>query len=139
MLGKRITLHRSEDQGATYGSAVGDILDIQPGDRTAETIDSTKYGGDDDYKEYDYGLLSGGEWTITVRYEPGQTEIEALVDALENGTKEYVQCRIPTPINKAVSFRCLVTTVGIATPKEGHIDRNLTLMVTGRPNESDLV
>jgi hypothetical protein len=138
MNGNKVTLHRSDDSGTTYGTKIGDIVGVEPGEDVSETVDSTEHGATDDYRTYDYGLSDGGEWNLTVRYRASQTDIEALVSAKANGTKEYVQVQFPAPISKTKSFRCLVTKVGLAVPIAGQIDRMLTLKVDGAPIDAVL-
>ncbi|ANB27227.1 hypothetical protein A6F57_19810 [Alteromonas stellipolaris] len=139
MKGKLTSLHRSTDTGSNFGDSIADIMTMEPGEMTAEVVDATQYGTEHDWKESDYGLRDGGEWNFTIRYRENQTDVEALIDAFHNGTKEYVQVQFPAPISRGVDFRCLVTKVGFATPKEGQIDRTLTLKVDGPVNEGDLV
>ena len=138
MQGNKVTMHRSDDSGSTYGGKIADIIGLEPGERTSATVDSTFYGADHDYDESDYGLRSGGEWNLTIRYKDGQTDVEAMIDAFENGTKEYLQAQFPAPISKTRSFCCLVTKVGVATPKDGQIDQMITLKVSGKPTEGTL-
>jgi hypothetical protein len=138
MQGNKISLHRSADQGSTYGPAIASVIGLEIGERTAAIVDATEYGLEDDYERADYGLKSGGEWNVTIRYKEGQTDVEAIIDALDNSTKEYIQAQFPAPISQSLSIRCLVTKVGIAVPKEGQVDRMLTLKVDGRPTEAAL-
>ena len=138
MKGKETTIHRSVDAGVNYGSAIAKIINVEPGEETSDTVDSTEYGASHDYKEYDYGLKDGGEWNITIRYAAGQTDVEAFIDSYANSTKEFIEVQFPAPISKYKRFRCLVTKVGLATPKEGQIDRMLTLKVDGEPTNGDL-
>ncbi|GGA80783.1 hypothetical protein GCM10011369_23430 [Neiella marina] len=138
MLGNKVTLHRSTDQGTAYGEKIANIVDLQPGAKTAETHENTQYGASHDYKEYDYGLKDGGEYTFVVKYEAGNTDVEALADALENSTKEYLQLQFPAPISKTKSFRCLVTEVGIQTPLGEHIKQSIKVKVDGPIAEAAL-
>lgn len=138
MQGNKVSIHRSTDEGSTYGAAIASIITMEPGEEVTETVDGTQYGAGHDFREYDYGLSDGGEWNITVRYKPDQTEIEALIDARANSTKEYIQVQFPAPIGKTKSFRCLVTKAGLAIPKEGQVDRMLTLKVDGPVDDGDL-
>lgn len=137
MNGNRVSFHRSID-GTTFGDKIADVVGIEPGERTSETYESTTFGADHDYKEYDYGLKDGGEYSITVRYKEGQTDVEALIDAFENSTKVYVGFGFPAPINQRLSFQALVTKVGLSMPKESHIERVIGLKVSGPLAESPL-
>ncbi|GBL02932.1 phage tail tube protein [Glaciecola sp. KUL10] len=138
MLGKEITLHRSSDSGSTFGSAIADVWSIQIGEITAETIENQAHGASTDFKEYEYGMKDGGETAIVIRYKAGQTDAEALADALHNSTKEHLQLQFPAPINKSVSFRCLVTKVGVATEQGALVERSFTLKVDGAPTEATI-
>ncbi|MCH2057883.1 MAG: hypothetical protein MK214_14980 [Thalassotalea sp.] len=138
MLGKTVTLHRSNDSGSTYGTAIADIINIEPGEKTAETVENTTYGSSHDYKEYDYGMKDGGEYSITVRYKAGQTDVDAIEDSLDNSVKEHLQLQFPAPISKTESFRCLVTKVGRPLPRGEHIDRVIGLKVDGVPTSGTL-
>lgn len=138
MLGNKVTLHRSDDSGTTYGTKIADIMNIEAAERTSEVIESTQVGADHDYKEYDYGLKDAGEYNITTRYSAAQTEIEALVDAFENSTKEYLQLQFPAPISKTHSFRAIISKVGVAHPKEGKVERMFTIKVDGELTEAVL-
>lgn len=131
MLGKEVTLHRSSNKGTSYGTALGDIQNIEGGEKTAETQEATTFGQNHDYKQYEYGLKDGGEYSFTVRYKTGQTDFNALEDSLDNSVKEYLQLQFPAPINQKRSFRCLVTKVGRALPRGEHIDRTFTVKVDG--------
>ena len=139
MKGKLVSLHLSSDGGSTYGGPIADIMNIEPGEMTSEVVDATQYGTSHDWKESDYGLRDGGEWNVTIRYRENQPDVESLIDAFHNGTKSYVQVQFPAPISKSESFRCLTTKVGRAIPKEGQVDRVLTLKVDGPVIEGALV
>lgn len=139
MLGNKVTIHRSTDSGSTYGAKIADVINIEPGEKTAETVESSVYGADHDYKEYDYGMKDGGEYSITVRYKTGQTDVDALEDALDNSVKEFIQLQFPAPISKSESFRCLVTKVGKPLPSGEHIDRVIGLKVDGQPTSAAIV
>lgn len=138
MLGKYVTLHLSNDEGVTYGTAIGRIQELTIGDLVAETQEDTSYGGDDGYKTYDYGLRDGGEWSMTIRYDAGQTDVDALEAAQQNGEKVYLAAKFGSPINKMLAARFLVTTLGHAVPKDNHVDRTLGLKVDGAVAKTDI-
>lgn len=138
MKGNKVSLHRSTDQGSTYGDPIASVITLEPGERVAEPVEATGYGAGHDYKEWDYGLKDGGEYNVTIRYQPAQTEAEAFIDSFENDVKEYLQLQFPAPISKAESFRCIVTKIGKAIPKEGQIDRMFTFKVDGPVTEAVL-
>jgi hypothetical protein len=139
MQGNKVSIHRSTDAGTTYGTAIASIIGLEPGEEVTETVDGTAYGSGHDFREYDYGLSDGGEWNLTIRYKEGQTDVEAFIDARANSTKEYIQVQFPAPISKTKSFRCLVTKAGMAIPKEGQVDRMVTLKVDGPVTDGALV
>lgn len=136
MLGKNVTLHRSSDAGSTYGTKIGQITNMEPPERTADSNETTEYGQAHDYKTYVQGLKDGGELTITVRYETGQTDVEALEDAFENGTVEFLQIQFPAPISANRDFPVIVTRVGTPVPKDNQVERSFTLKVAGEYSRS---
>ena len=138
MLGKQVTLHRSADSGTSYNNAIAAIQTLEPPEATADTNETTEYGASHDYKTFLQGLKDGGEMTLGIRYEASQTDVDALEDAFDNGTVEFLQLQFPAPISKSRSFQALVTRIGTPVPKDNQIERSLTLKVTGEITRATL-
>lgn len=138
MLGNKISLHLSTDGGTQFSGKIADVIDIQVGEKTAETVESHTYASDHNYKEYDYGLKDGGEYTIAVRYKAGQTEVDKLEKAYDADEKVHVQLQFPAPIQKSVTFEALITKVGHTSTREAHVDRSFGLKVSGEPKKATL-
>lgn len=138
MLGKQVTIHRSSDSGATYDDAIGAVQTMEPPEPTADNNETTEYGASHDFKTFVQGLKDGGEMTVGIRYEAGQTDAEALEDAFYNGTVEYLQLQFPAPISKSRAFAAIVTRVGTPVPKDNQIERSFTFKVTGEITRATL-
>lgn len=138
MLGKQVTLHRSTDAGGTYGSAIGAIQTMEPPEATADNNETTEYGASHDYKTFVQGLKDGGEMTVNIRYEASQTDADALEDAYDNGTVEFLQLQFPAPISKSRSFPVIVTRVGTPVPKDNQIERVFTFKIAGEVTRATL-
>lgn len=137
--GKRVTLHRSADQGTAYGVAIARMIAVDPPEVTADVVEDTEHGGTDDFKTFAQGLLDGGEFGGTFRYsEATQAEIDAMEDSIYNGTMEYLQLQFPAPVSKSLTFKCVMTTVGHPSPRDGLVDRTLKGKVSGKPVKANL-
>jgi hypothetical protein len=135
MLGKRVTISRSSDSGTTWDE-IADVIGISGTEETRETNDSTPHGGSDDARRHDYGLYDGGETELTTRHKASQAEIDALVAACRNGTKEDLRLTFPAPISKTVTGVGLITKIGTPTPVDNQVDRVVTIKWDGLLTEA---
>lgn len=119
---------------------VAEVQELSGIELTAETIENTPYGSDqDDYRGSDYGLKDGGEVSVTIRYDSNNTKAEALADAYHNSTKPKIAIKFPASVGKQFEATVLVTKVGIPMEKGNKIERAFTLKIDGAPVFNTLV
>mgnify|MGYP003633624462 CR=1 FL=1 len=140
MNGDFVTLHRSGDGGGTFGSAIASIQNIEAAEHTADMQENTEYGNTEDagWKTYEPGMKDGGEYTVSIKYKTGQTEVDAILDSFENGTLEHHQLQFPAPISRKKTFKAYVSKVGTPIPKGQFIQRVIGLKITGKPKDEAL-
>lgn len=119
---------------------IGEVQEIGDVSITADTIENTPYGSDqDDFRGYDYGLKDGGEYTVRIRYNSANTKAQTLADALMNSTKHQVALKMPADVNTQLELNVLVTNVTQPMAKEGKLERTYTLKVSDAPAWNTLV
>lgn len=135
-LGIQATLHRSDDQGTSYGDYITDIVgDMTAPEVTAEAVDNNTYGQAGVFNEFEYGMLDGGSVSFAALHKTGQTDIEALETAQRNREKVYLQIRMPLSdtVTKTLNFKAVVTKVHDQIPKGDRMTRQVDLKVSGEP------
>ncbi|WPY93157.1 phage tail tube protein [Limimaricola variabilis] len=76
-------------EGATPGTyaPAAEVIAITPPSRSREAIDATHLNSPDAYREFIAGIMEGGEASLTLNFEPSETD--TLVDAFEAGKGKY--------------------------------------------------
>ena len=83
---------------------VAEVTNLTPPGMTRDTVDATHLESPDGYKEFIAGLKESGEATLTVQYDPSESDI--LFDAFENGSGEF---QITFPNKVTLTFDGIVT------------------------------
>ena len=141
-LGRHVGLQRFDaDSTATdkYEN-ISDTVEISGTEMQADTMEDTPYGGDEsDFRTYDYGLKDAGETSITATYKSGNAQVEALVDAFMNSTKEKLRFVFPADIGVTWACDAIITSVGVPMGKGDKLRRTINVKWSGEPVEAPIV
>lgn len=121
-------------QSATF-IEVGDVIGLGGLTPTRDTEDVTPFGGDatNQWREYDVGLIEGGEQEVTIRYlDAANPGMAALVSAFSAGTVVECQLCYPLTAKPGHQYKAFVTSVGTEIPVDKKLTRKIKLKITGK-------
>lgn len=136
---------REKDSPAVGFDDIASVVSITPPQLTRETVDVEELAPTDDMKRKLVGLIDGGDFTVTVNYDPEDATQKLLETDLANGVE--VTYRIQFPYDDALysgGGYCEIN--GIVTgfaPQEiasGEVmQAEITFAVTSKPDYVELV
>ncbi|GEC02952.1 hypothetical protein SSP24_06070 [Streptomyces spinoverrucosus] len=129
------TQFKRDSTGAGAFVAIANVSDISGPERSREAIEVTAHDSPDEYREFVKGLKDGGEVTITINYDPGDTSHSALDgDFEEKDLRAYQVVILPgDPDEHTWDFTALITDLGDAFPIDDKMEREATFKISGKP------
>lgn len=129
------TQFKRDSDGAGTFVTIANVSDISGPDRDREAIEVTAHDSPDQYREFVKGLKDGGEVSITINYNPGETTHEALDDDYEEkDLRDYQVVVLPgDPDEHTWDLTGLITSVGDAFPHDDKMEREVTVKISGKP------
>lgn len=128
-IGHKTTFGMKIGENAEAFKKVADVTNLTPPGMTRDTVDATHLESPDGYKEFIAGLKEAGEATLTINYDP--TESDDLVAAFEEGSGQF---QITFPNKVTLTFFGIVTGVEwndvVADDK---MSATFTVKCSGRP------
>ncbi|MEU0584588.1 phage tail tube protein [Streptomyces sp. NPDC006132] len=129
------TQFKRDSTGAGSFIAIANVSDISGPERSREAIEVTAHDSPDQYREFVKGLKDGGEVTITINYDPGNTTHSALDgDFDEKDLRDYQVVILPgDPDEHTWDFTGMITDLGDAFPHDDKMEREVTVKISGKP------
>lgn len=129
------TQFKRDTTGGGVFAAIANVSDISGPEREREAIEVTAHDSPDDYREFVKGLKDGGEVTITIHYDPGQTDHEALDDDFEEkDLRAYQVVILPGETDEHTwDFTAMITNLSDAFPYDDKMEREVTVKISGKP------
>ncbi|WP_329545569.1 hypothetical protein OG548_14420 [Streptomyces sp. NBC_01356] len=129
------TQFKRDSTGAGVFVAIANVSDISGPERTREAIEVTAHDSPDKYREIIKGLKDGGEVTLTINYDPGETTHEALdADFEEDELRAYQVVLLPGEADEHTwDFTAMITDLGDAFPIDDKMERDATFKISGKP------
>lgn len=118
--------------GSTY-VALAEVYEITPPSQTLETVDATHHASPDGYRERIPSVLSAGDVSATLVYDPDSAEYDAVVALLNAKTLKKWRISVPNATD-VCEFSAYVTSVSPATPREDKMTYTIQLTITGKPD-----
>lgn len=125
---------RDSDGAGTYVT-IANVSDISGPSRSREAIEVTAHDSPNQYREFVKGLKDGGEVTITINYDPGNTTHSALdADFEEDTLRNYRVVVLPGEADEATwAYSGLITAIGDEFPFDDRMEREVTFKISGKP------
>ncbi len=123
--------------GRNNGSSIDDIAELRElGDFeiTRETEEDTNYDNADQYNTFLGTFKDGGELELTVKYKKGAVTATLMQSDLDDPNPVEYRIIWPDTDNTTVTFKALVTKMGIATPLKEHMTQSFTVKISGKPS-----
>jgi predicted secreted protein len=132
------TQFKRDTTGAGVFAAIASITDISGPERSREEIEVTAHDSPDGYKEYVKGLKDGGEVTLTLNYDPGQSTHRDLDgDFEEKDLRAYQVVVLPGDADQlTVQFNGLITSMGEEYPIDDKMEMEVTFKISGKPTRT---
>lgn len=126
---------KRDSNGAGAFVAIANVGDIEGPGRAREAIEVTTHDSPDKYREFVKGLKDGGEVTLTINFDPGETSHQALdADFEEDELRAYQIVALPgEPDEMTCEFNALITDLSDSYPVEDKMEREVTIKISGKP------
>ncbi len=112
--------------------AIAELTNIGGPRLSADTIDVTSHDSADGYREFVSGLKDGGEVTIEGNFIPGNAGQAALVDDLDDGSKDEYTITLPAVMATTWTFNAVVTAFECSAPYDDKASFTATLKISGK-------
>ncbi len=116
-----------DEGGASFVDIPG-VISVDGPTEKADTIETTDLDSPNNSREHIEGLVDGGEVSVEINYEPGNTVQEAIRDKKGTPASDY---KINFPNGKTANFAALVTSFEPSFTYDGKLTANFTLKTTG--------
>ncbi len=129
------TQFKRDTDGAGTFAAIAAVSDISGPEREREALEVSAHDSPDQYREFVKGFKDGGEVSITINYDPGDTSHEALDDDFEeDDLRDYQVVILPgEPDEHTWQFTAMITNIGDAFPHDDKMEREVTVKISGKP------
>ena len=108
---------------------VGEVINVTPGEATADRIDATHMLSPNRRREYISGLIDNGEPSFEINWVPGDETDEFLRDLFESGeTRSHM---IIFPNDVTVTFDASLLGFSKAVPIDDRMTATITVAVSG--------
>lgn len=126
---------KRDTTGGGVFATVANVSDLSGPEREREAIEVTAHDSPDQYREFVKGLKDGGEVTITLNYDPGNSTHEALDDDFEeDDLRDYQVVILPGEADEHTwQFSALITSMGDEHPTDDRMEREVTFKISGKP------
>ncbi len=113
---------------ATYFE-VGEVINVTPGEATADRIDATHMQSPNRRREYIAGLIDNGEASFEINWVPGDETDEFIRELFESGeTRDH---QIEFPNGAAVTYEASIIGYSKAVPIDDRMTATVTVAVSG--------
>lgn len=119
--------------GTTFVT-IANVTNISGPERTRETIDVTAHDSPGQWMEFIGGLKDGGEVSLDINYDPGETTHDMDDDFDDAVPRNYQVVILPdTEDEHTWALSGILTTLGDEFPYDDKMARSMTIKVTGKP------
>jgi predicted secreted protein len=126
------TIYEIFDPVAKKFVAVAEVINVTPGEATADRIDATHMQSPGRRREYISGLIDNGEASFEINWVPGSATDERLRTLFESG--QTVQHRITFPGGAprlTVTYEASIIGFSKAIPIDDRMTATITVAVSG--------
>ena len=110
---------------------ITDVVEIVVPNPEVADLETTDHDTTAITREYEPGLIEGGDLSIMYKFDPANTQQVALETDRDAGNVKNYQTEVPTSPVDQQTFSAYVKSVEPATPIDGHYTKRATLKVAG--------
>lgn len=124
-----------DSNGAGSYTVIANVSDLAGPSRSREAIEVTAHDSPHQYREFVKGLKDGGEVTLTLNYDPGESTHTALdADFEEDELRNYQIIVLPGEADEHTwTFSGLITDLSDSFPVDDRMEREVTFKISGKP------
>lgn len=108
---------------------VAEVINITPGEATADRVDATHMQSPNRRREYISGLIDNGEASFEINWVPGSNTDELLRELFKTG--DIVQHRITFPGGVTLTYDASIIGFSKVIPIDDRMTATITLAVSG--------
>jgi len=113
---------------------IANVTSISGPTRTRETLDVTAHNSPDGWREFIGGLKDGGEVSLEINYDPGETTHDLDDDFDDAEPRRYRIVILPaTEDEHTWEFAGILTELSDEYPFDDKMSRSMTVKVSGKP------
>jgi predicted secreted protein len=109
--------------------AVGEVIEISPGEETADRVDATHYQSPGRRRERIAGLIDVGTGTVRINWIPGSATDQMIRAMKVSG--EVAEHRITFPNAETVVYDAVITGFSKSLPIDDRMTASFTFEVSG--------
>jgi predicted secreted protein len=115
-------------------TTIANVTNISGPSRSRETIDVTAHDSPEQWMEFIGGLKDGGEVSLDINYDPGETTHDLDDDFDDTAPRNYKIVILPdTDDEHTWSFSGVMTGLEDEFPYDDKMGRSMTIKVSGKP------
>jgi predicted secreted protein len=108
---------------------VGEVINITPGEATADRVDATHMQSPGRRREYISGLIDNGEASFEINWVPGNTTDQLIRGLMTSG--ETVEHRVTFPNGVTLTYDASIIGYSKALPIDDRMTATITVAVSG--------
>ncbi|MCV6612018.1 MAG: hypothetical protein OIF55_14675 [Amphritea sp.] len=126
--GHHTTLWRENDADPAVFEKVADVLDLGEQSSSMAMVDDTRYDDSTSRERKTAGgLITEGDQEFIIRYEKGNTLVEAMLADYQSGKERRYQLRFKDAEKTCDTMTSVISSTGKTFPKGDLINRKITL------------
>lgn len=114
---------------------VGEVINVTPGEATADRIDATHMQSPNRRREYISGLIDNGEASFEINWIPGDATDVFLRELFESGETRDHQIEFPNGVT--VTYDASIIGFSKAVPIDDRMTATITVAVSGAETWSE--
>lgn len=120
---------RATAESSSALTPIAEVINVTPGEATADRIDATHMQSPNRRREYISGLIDNGEASFEINWVPGSTTDEFIRDLFESGETRDHQIEFPNGVT--VTYEASIIGYSKAVPIDDRMTATITVAVSG--------
>lgn len=120
---------RATAESSSALTPVAEVINVTPGEATADRIDATHMQSPNRRREYISGLIDNGEASFEINWVPGSTTDEFIRNLFESGETRDHQIEFPNGVT--VTYEASIIGYSKAVPIDDRMTATITVAVSG--------
>jgi len=119
------------DSSVAHWKKIAEILEINPPEEAADTVETTTMDTDSYFRTYITSLIDAGEVSLTLLFD--RDNYELFRDDLTGRAEQNYEILLPDAESTSMEFAGYVTNVSFTSPIDDKVTCEVTIKVSGQP------